>query len=181
MYKKLFTMMLAIVLTIAFVGLTGCAGQRKPPVEPVKKVEKAPEVEKAPAPVVVKEEPKVVEEKAPVIPEGISFDTIYFDFDKSNIRMDQVATMNKNAELLAKYPSIKLSLEGHCDERGTNEYNLALGQRRADAAKNFLATYGIDSSRLSLVSYGEERPVDTGHDETAWTKNRRCELVITEK
>jgi peptidoglycan-associated lipoprotein len=181
MYKKLFTMMLAIVLAIALIGLSGCAGKKKPPVEPAKKVEKAPEKAPAPAPVVVKEEPKIVEEKAPSIPEGIAFDTIYFDFDKSNIRPDQVATMNKNAELLAKYPTIKLSIEGNCDERGTNEYNLALGQRRADAAKNFLITYGIDVSRLSTVSYGEERPVDTGHSETAWAKNRRSEFAITAK
>ena len=104
---------------------------------------------------------------------------MYFDFDKSNIRDDQRGTINNNAQLLSKYQTVRILIEGNCDERGTNEYNQALGQRRADSARQYLIEYGIATNRISTVSYGEERPVDKGHDETAWAKNRRAESVIT--
>lgn len=103
---------------------------------------------------------------------------VYFDFDKSSIRDDMKPVLEKDAEWLKKNPAVKIKIEGHCDERGSDEYNLALGERRSQSAKNYLANLGINSNRLSTISYGEEKPADTGHDEAAWTKNRRAEFVI---
>lgn len=106
------------------------------------------------------------------------FQTIYFDFDKYNLRPDAKAALDANLELLKQYPDVIVKLEGHCDERGTTEYNLALGDRRARAAMDYLATMGIAAGRLSVISYGEERPAMTGSNEGAWSKNRRCEFRI---
>lgn len=106
------------------------------------------------------------------------FTTIYFDFDKSSIRSDQHQTLNSNAQLLIENNDVRILIEGHCDERGTNEYNLALGQRRADAVKLYLADYGIDTARISAISYGEEHPANYDHDEHAWELNRRCEFKV---
>lgn len=103
--------------------------------------------------------------------------TIYFDFDKSDIREDQRETLKQNAEWLKTNSGVVIQIEGHCDERGTNEYNLALGQRRADSTKNFLVSLGISAERILTITYGEEKPVDPGHDETAWAKNRRAQFV----
>ncbi len=88
--------------------------------------------------------------------------------------------LNGNAALMKKYPKLKIVIAGHCDERGTIEYNLALGDRRAMAAQQELAARGIDSSRISTISYGEERPVDPGHGEEAWAQNRRAGFLFTE-
>lgn len=103
--------------------------------------------------------------------------TIYFDFDKYNLRDDARRDLDRNAEILKQYPSASIIIEGHCDERGTNEYNLALGERRARAARDYLVRSGVDASRLSVISYGEERPVALGHDEASWAQNRRAEFV----
>jgi peptidoglycan-associated lipoprotein len=89
-----------------------------------------------------------------------------------------VAVLKEKAAWLQDRPEVDVLIEGHCDERGTNEYNLALGERRAQSAKVFLVNMGIASSRLTTVSYGEERPLDPGHDEAAWAKNRRAQFVI---
>ncbi|MEW5876004.1 MAG: peptidoglycan-associated lipoprotein Pal [Candidatus Zixiibacteriota bacterium] len=102
---------------------------------------------------------------------------IYFDFDQYNLRDDARRDLDFNAEVLKQNPDAVLVIEGHCDERGTNEYNLALGERRAQAAKDYLSRLGVDASRLSIISYGEERPSAMGHDEAAWSKNRRAEFV----
>ena len=179
MHKCKLTVVLAFGLVLALTGLTGCAGRKKPP-EQQKIVKKAPERKPTPPPPRIQEPPRRVEEK-PSVPRDLAFNTIYFDFDKSNIRPDQRRTINNNAELLSKYPTVRILIQGHCDERGTNEYNQALGQRRTDSAKQYLVEYGIASSRISTVSYGEERPEDTGHNETAWGKNRRSVFVITAK
>jgi len=103
---------------------------------------------------------------------------IYFNFDSADLSDQSRAALSKNAELLAKQPSVKLQIEGNCDERGSDEYNLALGERRAKAAKDYLVNLGVQPERLSTISYGEEKPVDPGHDEAAWAKNRRDEFVI---
>lgn len=100
-------------------------------------------------------------------------DRVFFDFDKSNIRPDQRATLEKQAAWLKTYPQVKLTIEGHCDERGTREYNLALGERRANSVKDFLVALGINPDRLQTISYGKERPVALGHNEEAWAQNRR--------
>jgi peptidoglycan-associated lipoprotein len=104
-------------------------------------------------------------------------DTIYFDTDRYNIDSEDAAALATQAQWLMRYPAKRATIEGHCDERGTREYNLALGERRANAAKTYLASLGIDASRLATVSYGKERPVALGSDEASWAKNRRAVSV----
>ena len=104
-------------------------------------------------------------------------DTIYFDTDKFNIDATDQAALAAQAQWLMRYPAKRLTIEGHADERGTREYNLALGERRATAAKNYLVSLGIDAGRVSTVSYGKERPVALGSDEESWAKNRRAVTV----
>jgi len=106
---------------------------------------------------------------------------IHFDFDKYDIRPGDTEILKENAALLMKYPKVKIQVEGHCDERGTSEYNLALGERRANAAKKYLLSLGISTDRISSISYGEEKPLDAGHNEEAWSKNRRGHIVILSK
>ncbi len=103
---------------------------------------------------------------------------IYFEFDSSALLQEAQSVLAGKAEYLRNNPDVTVVVEGHCDERGTNEYNLALGDRRATSAKTYLVDLGIAESRLTTISYGEERPVDTGHDEEAWAKNRRAHFAI---
>jgi len=106
---------------------------------------------------------------------------IHFDFDKYNISPKDAEILNENSALLMKYPTMNFQVEGHCDERGTDEYNLALGERRANSTKKYLISLGIEASRISTISYGEERPLDPENSEEAWTKNRRAHFVILSK
>jgi len=108
---------------------------------------------------------------------SVSLEPVFFDFDQWSIREDQKEVMAKNSQWLKSNPNVKVRLEGHCDERGTAEYNLALGQKRAEGVKSFLEGLGISSQRMATVSYGEERPLDPGHNEAAWVKNRRVDIV----
>jgi peptidoglycan-associated lipoprotein len=103
---------------------------------------------------------------------------IYFEFDSSALVSMAQDVLKRKAQWLRNNPGASVVVEGHCDERGTNEYNLALGDRRSNSAKSFLADLGISASRLKTISYGEERPVDTGHNEETWAKNRRAHFVI---
>jgi peptidoglycan-associated lipoprotein len=103
---------------------------------------------------------------------------IYFDFDMSNIREDQKAALSDNLTWLKANPRVKISIEGHCDERGTVEYNLGLGERRAKAVKDYLVAAGIPADRVATISYGKERPFVLGHDESAWKWNRRGHFVV---
>jgi len=102
----------------------------------------------------------------------------FFDFDKSSIRPDAKQSLDENAKWLKANPNAALTIEGHCDERGTREYNLGLGQRRAKAAKDYLVSAGIDAKRIKIISYGKERPFVPGHDESAWKWNRRAHFVL---
>ena len=104
---------------------------------------------------------------------------VYFDFDKSDLRPEARQRLAENARWLREHPEFLLTIEGHCDERGTNEYNLALGQRRAESAKDYVASLGIEGGRLQTISYGEERPVCTESTEACWQRNRRAHFVIT--
>jgi peptidoglycan-associated lipoprotein len=127
----------------------------------------------------------LVAKKTPGI-EGEVFESpllkdIHFDFDKYDIRPEDAEVLKASAAVLMESPRVKIQIEGHCDERGTVEYNLALGERRANSAKNYLSSLGISAVRISTISYGEERPLDPGHNETAWAKNRRCHFIITSK
>jgi peptidoglycan-associated lipoprotein len=103
---------------------------------------------------------------------------IQFDFDRYSLRDDARRILSSDLEWLQAHPTLRLVIEGHCDERGTNEYNMALGDRRANTAKEFLVKAGMEAGRIRTISYGEERPVDPGHNEEAWSKNRRAELVL---
>jgi len=103
---------------------------------------------------------------------------IHFDFDKYNIRQDDRQILSRNAAYLSKNINVKIVIEGNCDERGTTEYNMALGERRADEAKQYLVNLGIDGKRITTISYGSEKPLDPGHDEDAWAKNRRDHFAI---
>jgi peptidoglycan-associated lipoprotein len=106
---------------------------------------------------------------------------VFFELDSSEISAEGQKTLAANAEVLKKYPSWVVSIEGHCDERGTAEYNLALGERRALAARTYLVSLGLDAGRLRTVSYGKEFPFDPNHSEDAWAKNRRAHFVVTAK
>lgn len=103
---------------------------------------------------------------------------IHFDLDKAIIRGGDASVLDQKVSILQANPGLRIRVSGHCDERGSDEYNLALGNRRATAAKQYLVSHGIDASRIETVSYGEERPADPGHDEEAWAKNRRDEFEI---
>ncbi|NOY65561.1 MAG: peptidoglycan-associated lipoprotein Pal, partial [Nitrospirae bacterium] len=105
---------------------------------------------------------------------------IHFDFDKYDIRDQDKPTLRKIADWLLSRKDVKLVIEGHCDERGTNEYNLGLGDKRATATKDYLVSLGVPESRLQTVSYGEERPICTEHTESCWQKNRRAHFVVIE-
>lgn len=144
-------------------------------------------VQQQPVAVEEKEKEVVVEEKKAepiVVPKETKMDTmvmeedIYFEFDKSNLTPAAQENLLMKAQWLREYPDATVTIEGHCDERGTNEYNLALGDRRADSAKAFLVNLGISASRLTTISYGEERPVCSQSYEECWAKNRRGNFII---
>lgn len=104
---------------------------------------------------------------------------INFDFDKYDLRPDARAILDRKVAFLNENSSIRTQIEGHCDERGTSAYNMVLGERRANAAKQYLSTAGVSAARVSTISYGKERPLDPGHNEAAWAKNRRDRFVVT--
>lgn len=115
------------------------------------------------------------------VKEEFRLEDIHFDLDKYEIKDKDREILSNLADWLSKNKSVKIEIEGHCDERGANEYNLALGERRADSAKNYLATLGIDASRIGTISYGEEKPLCTESSEDCWFKNRRGHFVIQEQ
>lgn len=130
-------------------------------------------------------EKSLVAKKTPGI-EGEVFESkmlkmIHFHFDKYDIRPEYAEILKENAAVLKKFPTVKIQIEGHCDERGTLEYNLALGERRANSTKRYLLALGIPGERISTISYGEESPLDPGHHEEAWAKNRRAQFIILSK
>jgi peptidoglycan-associated lipoprotein len=147
-------------------------GVKTKEVEPSKVQEK--EFEKS---LVAKAEPGIEGE----VLESKLLEDIHFDFDKYDIRPGDAEILKENAALLVKFSNTKIQIEGHCDERGTIEYNLALGERRANHAKKYLVSLGIPENRLSTISYGKERPLDPGHNEEAWAKNRRAHFIILSK
>jgi peptidoglycan-associated lipoprotein len=130
-------------------------------------------------------EKSLVAKKEPGI-EGEIFESrllkdIHFDFDKYDIRPGDAEILKENAALLSKHRTAKVQIEGHCDVRGTIEYNLALGERRANSTKKYLISLGVSPDRISTISYGKERPLDPGHNEEAWAKNRRSHTIILSK
>ncbi|HWT10335.1 MAG TPA: peptidoglycan-associated lipoprotein Pal [Roseomonas sp.] len=105
-------------------------------------------------------------------------DRVFFDFDRSSIRADQRPVLQRQAEWMGRYPDVRVQVEGHTDERGTREYNLALGQRRANSARDVLVAAGVNGARVSTISYGKDRPAALGSDEAAWAQNRRAVTVV---
>ena len=110
-----------------------------------------------------------------------SLEKVFFNFDSATLSQEARDRLVKDAELMKKDPGIKVRIEGNCDERGSDEYNLALGEKRARVAMKYLTDLGVPADRLSVISYGKEKPADPGHDEAAWAKNRRDEFVVPEK
>jgi peptidoglycan-associated lipoprotein len=169
--------LLLVVAILSFVLLVaGCAGKKtmKPAVEP--EISKVPEEKPIEAPT---KQPEVVSQPK-VEKEVITLEMIHFEFDKYRLLPEAKTILENNAEMLKAHPKAKAIIEGHCDERGTIEYNLALGEKRALSAKNYLIDLGISPDRLSAISYGKERPLDPRSNEEAWAKNRRDEFKIVE-
>ena len=184
-----------IVLVMLLTVVVGACAKKKPPVARPMPPPAAMDTPTTPAP--PPEPPKPVAEPV-VVPPMPPEDTIgskslddlnrdsplrpmYFELDSSDVSGDGQKVLQANAAVLKRYPTMQVTIEGHCDERGTAEYNLALGERRALAAKNYLVSLGIPADRIKTVSYGKEFPFDPGHDDGAWSKNRRAHFVITAK
>ena len=148
------------------VFLSGCAKKKEMKVveEVVPEVQVIPEVE---------EEVSPLPTSAEIVGK---LEIVHFDFDKYNLRPGDAKILETNSKILKEYPDIKIIVEGHCDDRGTSEYNLLLGERRANATKEYIVKLEISADRISTMSYGKERPLDTGHNEEAWSKNRRAEF-----
>ena len=171
------------VITVLALGISACATKKKdlPPPPPTAVV--------TPAPVPAVIDPNASETTTGVKSTGIpgsaadfaaqsGSDTVLFPYDSYEIDDEARTILGKQAEWLARYPSVRVTVEGHADERGTREYNLALGDRRATAAKNFLAAQGVDTGRMTTISYGKERPAVEGDDEAAFARNRRGVTVV---
>ncbi len=167
--RKLFVLVLIGLFVLA---LGACAKKQTAKVEPPPAVE----VTEQPA-TPVEEVEETPQEETPTMKMPVLND-VFFEFNKSNLTDQAKQALAENARQLIDAAMAAISIEGHCDERGTNAYNLALGERRANSAKDYLVSMGVDAGRISTTSYGEERPFDTGHDEAAWTKNRRAHFVI---
>jgi len=173
---------MVVMLGMVALMAAGCAKEevvkKDEPVVQEQTVQKQQEPVKQVEPV-KQPEPKMEEAVVQKASEAISLETVYFDFDKSELRKDTMDVLAKNAEaLLKKAADAKIQIAGHCDERGSDEYNLALGDRRAKSVASYLKKLGVAESRISTISYGKEKPAVDGHDEAAWSKNRRAEFVI---
>ena len=158
---------------IAVLVLTGCS-----------KNEEVAESAPPPPPAAPVETPSTPPAETPTAPTDESgsvqnqLKDVYYDYDSANLSSEAQATLDADGKVLMDNASVSVQIEGHCDERGTVEYNLALGDRRAQSARDYLVRYGVPASRLSTVSYGEERPFATGSDESAWAQNRRAHFVV---
>jgi peptidoglycan-associated lipoprotein len=180
MSQRLFTLPLIVVLAV---GVSACATKKKdlPPAPPMAPITAPAEPVAKPVDTGV-DTAKVGNAEVPgsaadFVAQAGS-DTVLFPFDSYELDDEAKTILGKQAEWLARYPGIKVTIEGHTDERGTREYNLALGDRRATAAKNFLAAQGVATSRMTTISYGKERPVAEGTDEAAFARNRRAVSVV---
>ncbi len=177
---------LSAVLLIGLVALWGCPKKTEVASAPETQKEEVSKPAEPAAPPAAAEKPAAeapsevkaeeTKERAAAASEGLI--AIYFDFDKAFIRDDARDVMKANAAWLKAHPKAKIRIEGNCDERGTKEYNQALGQRRASSAKKYLTTMGISSHRISLISYGKEKPVCSDQDDSCWQKNRRDDFIV---
>lgn len=166
---------LLAVLSLSVIAVLGCSSAKKstqptPQPEPIK-----PEQVVKPEPVTPKPQPPAPE---PRPKEAVVLGTVYFDYDKYDLRPAARDILSENARVLRNRTEVRVEIQGHCDERGTIEYNLALGEKRARNVMDYLVSLGVNRSQLSIISYGKERPVDPRHSEDAWSKNRRAEFVV---
>jgi peptidoglycan-associated lipoprotein len=182
--KKFLVYALAIVLVFSFAVSCKKKPKEVPPPPPPQEQEQ-PVVEKVEAPVV--QEPQLTEEEMFLqksldqINREKPLGTIYFDYDRALIRDDARPVLDANASWLKKFRTAKILIEGHCDERGTEEYNLALGEKRAKSTQDYLLSLGISADRMKIISYGKSQPINPGHDEAAWQMNRRAQFLVIEK
>ena len=180
-----------IIVIIAVIFAAGCASSSKTtreatvnPPPPTKATPTPQPTPIAPPEEVTPKEPTKEEtvsgeeaSKPPQTEPMVNIGSVYFEFDKYDLGSDARSTLATNAQWLKSHPDIKIRVEGNCDERGTVEYNLALGEKRANAVKDYYVSLGIPAGRIQTVSYGKERPLDPGHNEEAWAKNRRSDTV----
>jgi peptidoglycan-associated lipoprotein len=183
-----------VLVLVGAVAATSCGGKKPPVARPIPPPPASTNADprRPPAPPEPVSEPTIVPPE-PVREDRISsaslddlnrsspLKPIFFDYDSADISADAQAVLTENAGILKRYATWAVTIEGHCDERGTAEYNLALGERRAGAAKAYLVSLGVSADRLRTVSYGKEFPFEAGHDTTAFSKNRRAHFVITAK
>ncbi len=170
-------LLLVLVLVLCVAVMVGCGGKKARPPEDIDEIGEQGGA-KMPG---EGDEPGATDEPVTPIKPGadeIELRRIYFGYDKYNLDNDAITTLAGNAAVLMDNPSVKIRIEGHCDDRGTENYNLALGEKRALAARDYLVNFGIAQSRISVISYGEERPLDPAENEKAWAKNRRSEFDI---
>ena len=171
----------AALIILATASLAACASRPKP-MGPAATNRPPPAYQTAPAP---GPGPVVEDTGAPAPGSARDFvinagDLVYFDTDRFNVRDDARAVLDAQAAWLARYPAVRVRIEGNCDERGTREYNFGLGARRAAAVKDYLVGHGLSVGRIDTVSYGKEHPVDTGSGDTSWAHNRNGHTIITE-
>ncbi len=167
--KRTLVMMLAMAMALF---VFGCGGGQSAD-EGVEPVEPAPPPVEEPVEEPIETEDTSAQEMADPI-----LNDVFFAFDKYNLTAEAKSTLETNADELNRADDRYIIIEGHCDERGTKTYNLALGEKRANAARDYLVTLGVSGSRITVISYGKERPFDTGHTEAAWAKNRRAHFVL---
>jgi len=188
--KKLFILSLVCLLAIAFtVSCKPKAKQVAPPPPP--QVKEQPRIEKVEQPPAVQppavKKPEISEEELFMAKSLDQINSekpllmIHFDYDKYFIREDAKPVLEANAAWLKKFKTAKILIEGHCDERGTEDYNLALGEKRAKSTFDYLVSLDISGDRIKTISYGKSQPLDMGHDEVAWQKNRRAQFLVIEK
>lgn len=183
MKKAQYIFMLLLIVCLA-VSVSGCKKKKPPQIEPPEG--QAPMIEeKGPTGEVPPKEPTTLQE-GEITDETIveitrQLQPVFYDYNRSDIREDQIQPLQNNARVLKQYGAANVLIEGHCDERGTDEYNLALGERRAKAAKDYLVSLGIADGRINTISYGESKPFAEGHDEGAWQQNRRAHFVAVKR
>ncbi len=180
MTKKCIKGFILPVLLVLVVALCGaCAAKGKGVPVPAERVTPAPTgEEQTPSPDIIDSELEALKKEAQA--EGALM-PIYFDYDKSSLTPDAKINLDKTAAWLSKKTTVNIRIEGNCDERGTNEYNMALGERRANSAKEYLVKLGVSANRLETISWGEEKPLEPGQSEAAWAKNRRDDFYPTSK
>ena len=175
----------ALAVVLVFSVAVSCKKKPKEVPPPPPQAQEQPKVEKVEQPAVkepvLSEEEIFLQKSLEQINKEKPLANIYFDYDKALIRDDARPVLEANAGWLARFKTIKILVAGNCDERGTEEYNMALGEKRAKAAMDYLTTLGVSAGRMRIISYGKSQPVEPGHNEAAWQKNRRDEFLVIEK